>query len=156
MSATNEFFYVHVFSNKRSTVAKIDTRDTTFIGPWLPADNKAFLIDEPVRLSTNDVAQMVAQGISGNQAKKIGVWALALTWALDFVARYSGIIVDHASGSVAWSMSPHVIAAMVYGEIDPGTTYKAFWNSPLRGVLDASVLVGYADADNLLQANWLN
>ncbi len=65
MSATTDFVGVRVFSDLRSTVAKIDTRDSTVPGICLPApaaDNTAFPIGEPVRVSTDDPAQVALLG----------------------------------------------------------------------------------------------
>lgn len=81
MSGTTDFVGVRVFSDLRSTVAKISTRDSTVVGMTLPAplaDNAAFPLNEPVRLSTDNpeqiellgaglvqdaVSQMAAEGI---------------------------------------------------------------------------------------------
>lgn len=65
MSATTDFVGVRRFSNLSSTIAKIDTRDSTVIGLVLPApaaDNVAFPLNEPVKLSIDNVAQVAALG----------------------------------------------------------------------------------------------
>lgn len=65
MSGTTPFVGVRVFSDLTKTVAAIDTRDSTVIGLSLPApaaDNAKFPMDEPVRISTNDVAAVAALG----------------------------------------------------------------------------------------------
>lgn len=86
MSGTTDFVGVRRFSNLRSTVAKIDTRDSTVIGLCSPAplaDNVAFPLDEPVTLSLDNseqiaklgagivrdsVDQMLSEGIIGDVA----------------------------------------------------------------------------------------
>lgn len=63
--ATTDFVGVRVFSNLGTSVAKIDTRDSTVIGMVLPAaaaDNTAFPLNEPVRLSTDDPVQVAKLG----------------------------------------------------------------------------------------------
>lgn len=65
MSGTTDFVGVRRFSNLLSTVAKIDTRDSTKPGMVLPAplaDNAAFPINEPVRLSLDDSEQLTKLG----------------------------------------------------------------------------------------------
>ncbi len=65
MSGTTDFVGVRRFSNLRSTVAKIDTRDSTKIGIVAPAptaDNAAFPLDEPVKLSIDNVEQVAKLG----------------------------------------------------------------------------------------------
>lgn len=65
MSGTTDFVGVRRFSNLRSTVAKIDTRDSTVLGICLPApaaDATAFPLDEPVRLSIDDAEQVEKLG----------------------------------------------------------------------------------------------
>lgn len=65
MSGTTDFVGVRRFSNLASTVAKIDTRDSTVIGLCLPAptgDNTAFPLDEPVALSIDDPEQVAKLG----------------------------------------------------------------------------------------------
>lgn len=65
MAGTTDFVGVRVFSDLRSTVAKIDTRDSTVASMVLPAplaDNAAFPMDEPVRISTDDPDQIAKLG----------------------------------------------------------------------------------------------
>jgi phage tail sheath protein FI len=65
MSATSPFVGVRVFSDLSSTVAAVDTRDSTCIGVTLPApaaDNTAFPLDEPVALSIDDTEQIAKLG----------------------------------------------------------------------------------------------
>ncbi|APO76117.1 phage tail sheath protein [Rhizobium etli 8C-3] len=65
MAGTTDFVGVRVFSDLRSTVAKIDTRDSTVLGMVLPAplaDNTAFPVGELVRLSTDDPVQVAKLG----------------------------------------------------------------------------------------------
>ncbi|CAH0339566.1 phage tail sheath family protein [Rhizobium sp. CECT 9324] len=65
MSGTTDFVGVRRFSNLTSTVAKIDTRDSTVVGLCVPAptaDNTAFPLDEPVKLSIDDPAQVALLG----------------------------------------------------------------------------------------------
>ncbi|MFN3440967.1 MAG: phage tail sheath family protein [Rhizobium rosettiformans] len=65
MSGTTDFVGVRQFSNLRSTVAKIDTRDSTVIGLVSPAplaDNTAFPLDEPVTLSLDNSEQIELLG----------------------------------------------------------------------------------------------
>lgn len=65
MAGTTDFVGVRVFSDLTSTVAKIDTRNSTVIGIPLPApeaDNAAFPIGEPVRLFTGDASQVAKLG----------------------------------------------------------------------------------------------
>lgn len=65
MSATTPFVGVRVFSDLSGTVASVDTRDSTVIGLTLPApaaDNAAYPLDEPVRLSLDDSAQVAKLG----------------------------------------------------------------------------------------------
>jgi len=65
MSGTTDFVGVRRFSNLTSTVAKIDTRDSTVVGLCVPAptaDNTAFPLDEPVKLSLDDPAQIALLG----------------------------------------------------------------------------------------------
>lgn len=76
MSGTTDFVGVRQFSNLRSTVAKIDTRDSTAIGVPLPAplaDNTAFPIDEPVTLSLDNSAQieLLGAGIARDTVNQI-------------------------------------------------------------------------------------
>ena len=68
MAATTDFVGVRVFSDLRSTIASIDTRDSTAIGMCLPlpnillADEAAFPIDTPIRLATDDPEQLAMLG----------------------------------------------------------------------------------------------
>ncbi|WP_311272392.1 MULTISPECIES: phage tail sheath family protein [unclassified Rhizobium] len=65
MSGTTDFVGVRRFSNLTSTVAKIDTRDSTVVGMVLPAptaDNAAFPIGEPVKLKLDDIEQIAKLG----------------------------------------------------------------------------------------------
>jgi phage tail sheath protein FI len=65
MSATTSFVGTRVFSDLTSTVASVDTRDSTVIGVTLPApaaDNAAFPLDEPVALSIDDPDQIALLG----------------------------------------------------------------------------------------------
>lgn len=65
MSGTTDFVGVRRFSNLLATVAKIDTRDSTVPGLAAPAptaDNTAFPLDEPVRLSIDDAEQVAKLG----------------------------------------------------------------------------------------------
>lgn len=65
MSATTDFVGVRVLSDLRSTVAKIDTRDSTVAGIALPAaqaDNTKFPINEPVALPMDDPDMVAALG----------------------------------------------------------------------------------------------
>ncbi len=65
MSGTTDFVGVRRFSNLTSTVAKIDTRDSTVAGMVLPAptaDNAAFPIGELVKLRLDDDAQIAKLG----------------------------------------------------------------------------------------------
>lgn len=65
MSGTTDFVGVRQFSNLRSTVAKIDTRDSTAIGMPLPAplaDDEAFPIGQLVKLSLDDSDQIALLG----------------------------------------------------------------------------------------------
>lgn len=65
MSGTTDFVGVRRFSNLLSTVAKIDTRNSTWPGMAAPAplaDNVAFPLDEPVKLSLDDSEQIAALG----------------------------------------------------------------------------------------------
>lgn len=65
MSATTDFVGVRVFSDLRSTVAKIDTRDSTTIGLVLPApaaDADEFPLNTKVRLPIDDVEKVAALG----------------------------------------------------------------------------------------------
>lgn len=65
MSGTTDFVGVRRFSNLTSTVAKIDTRDSTIVGLVAPAplaDNTAFPLNEPVALSLDDSAQVALLG----------------------------------------------------------------------------------------------
>lgn len=76
MSGTTDFVGVRQFSNLRSTVAKIDTRDATAIGVPLPAplaDNAAFPIDEPVTLSLDNSEQigLLGEGIARDTVNQI-------------------------------------------------------------------------------------
>ena len=82
MSGTTPFVGVRVFSDLTSTVAAIDTRDSTVIGLALPppaADNAAFPIGELTRIPTDDpeivtklgaglardtISQIVSEGIA--------------------------------------------------------------------------------------------
>lgn len=66
MSGTTDFVGVRRFSNLTSTVAKIDTRDSTVIGLVAPApaaDGTAFPLDEPVRLSIDNAEQVGKLGV---------------------------------------------------------------------------------------------
>lgn len=57
MSGTTDFVGVRNFSNLLSTVAMIDTRDSTVIGAALPsplADNSRYPLNEPVTISLDD------------------------------------------------------------------------------------------------------
>jgi uncharacterized protein len=76
MSGTTDFVGVRRFSNLRSTVAKIDTRDSTVIGVPLPAplaDNVTFPIDEPVKLSLDNSEQigLLGAGIARDTVNQI-------------------------------------------------------------------------------------
>lgn len=76
MSGTTDFVGVRRFSNLLSTVAKIDTRDSTVIGVPLPAplaDNAAFPIDEPVTLSLDNSEQigLLGAGIAQDTVNQI-------------------------------------------------------------------------------------
>ncbi|MDM9647761.1 phage tail sheath family protein [Rhizobium sp. S163] len=65
MAGTTDFVGVRVFSDLTSTVAKIDTRDSTVLGVALPApaaDDAAFPIGELTRLSTDDPVQVAKLG----------------------------------------------------------------------------------------------
>ncbi len=65
MSGTTDFVGVRRFSNLSSTVAKIDTRNSTVVGLAAPAplaDNTKFPINEPTKLSLDDAAQFAALG----------------------------------------------------------------------------------------------
>lgn len=66
MSATTNFVGVRVFSDLRNSVASIDTRDSTVIGMCLPLPNIApsanIPIDEPIRISTDDVDTVASLG----------------------------------------------------------------------------------------------
>ncbi|GLR51281.1 phage tail sheath family protein [Shinella yambaruensis] len=65
MSATTDFVGVRNFSDLRSTVAKIDTRDSTIPGVALPApeaDNVKFPIGEPVAVPLDDAEMITALG----------------------------------------------------------------------------------------------
>lgn len=65
MSGTTDFVGVRRFSNLTSTVAKIDTRDSTVVGICMPApvaDAAAFPLDEPVSLSIDDTEQLAKLG----------------------------------------------------------------------------------------------
>ena len=65
MSGTTDFVGVRRFSNLRSTVAKIDTRNSTVVGIAAPAplaDNTKFPINELVTLSLDDATQFTALG----------------------------------------------------------------------------------------------
>ncbi|KQV31624.1 phage tail protein [Rhizobium sp. Root1203] len=65
MAGTTDFVGVRVFSDLTSTVAKIDTRDSTVIGMACPAPNAdvtAFPIDTLVRISTDDAVQVAKLG----------------------------------------------------------------------------------------------
>ena len=76
MSATTPFVGVRVFSDLRGSVAAIDTRDSTVIGMALPLpnldpdDEVLFPLDEPVRISTDDV-EMVSKLGAGVAADTI-------------------------------------------------------------------------------------
>lgn len=70
MSGTTDFVGVRRFSNLSSTVAKIDTRDSTVISIVAPAplaDNTAFPMDEPLSLSIDDTAQLELLGAGSVQ-----------------------------------------------------------------------------------------
>jgi hypothetical protein len=76
MSGTTDFVGVRQFSNLRSTVAKIDTRDSTAIGVPLPAplaDNTAFPLDEPVTLSLDNSEQieLLGEGVARDTVNQI-------------------------------------------------------------------------------------
>jgi len=65
MAGTTDFVGVRVFSDLTSTVAKIDTRDSTVLAMALPApeaDDAAFPIGELTRLSTDDAVQVAKLG----------------------------------------------------------------------------------------------
>jgi len=65
MAGTTDFVGVRVFSNLSSTVAKIDTRDSTVIAMASPApeaDDTAFPVGTLVRLSTDDPVQVAKLG----------------------------------------------------------------------------------------------
>ena len=65
MSGTTDFVGVRVFSDLSSTVAKIDTRDSTAIGLALPApaaDNTRYPIGELSRISLDDPEAVTALG----------------------------------------------------------------------------------------------
>lgn len=65
MSGTTDFVGVRVFSDLSSTVAKIDTRDSTAIGMALPAaaaDAARYPIGELSRISLNDPEAVAALG----------------------------------------------------------------------------------------------
>lgn len=65
MAATTDFVGVRRFSNLVASVAKIDTRDSTVVGLVTPAptaDNTAFPLDEPVRLSIDNAEQVAKLG----------------------------------------------------------------------------------------------
>ncbi|CDZ45608.1 tail sheath protein [Neorhizobium galegae] len=107
MAGTTDFVGVRVFSDLRSTVAKIDTRDSTVIGMVLPAplaDNTAFPLNEPVRLSTEDTDQLAKLGAG---------------LALDTVSQIKseGIVADLAFVRVAHSAAS-VPADKLAGEIN--------------------------------------
>lgn len=65
MSGTTNFVGVRVFSDLASTVAKIDTRDSTAIGMALlapAADNARYPIGELSRILLNDPEAVTALG----------------------------------------------------------------------------------------------
>lgn len=65
MSGTTDFVGVRVFSDLSSTVAKIDTRDSTVIGITLPApaaDAGRYPLNTKVRISTDDVEAIADLG----------------------------------------------------------------------------------------------
>lgn len=79
MSATTPFVGTRVFSDLRSTVASIDTRDSTVIGMCLPLTNIAISNsnkipkNEPFRISTDDTAtiEMLGPGVAQDTIKQI-------------------------------------------------------------------------------------
>ncbi len=122
MSGTTDFVGVRVFSDLRSTVAKIDTRDSTVIGLVLPAplaDNAAFPLNEPVRLSTDDaelatklgagvaldtVNQIASEGIVTDIAFVRTQHSVLTDPALKLEAEINSIVGSAATKTGAWAL----------------------------------------------------
>jgi hypothetical protein len=97
MSGTTNFVGVRRFSDLRSTVARIDTRDSTVIGLVLPAplaDNTAFPINEPVRLSTDDADQFTKLGAGVAQDTVNQIKAEGISTDIVFVRAQHSALVD--------------------------------------------------------------
>jgi len=100
MSGTTDFVGVRGFSNLRSTVAKIDTRNSTVVGVCLPApaaDNTVFPLDEPVRLSIDDPEQVekLGEGIARDTVDQFLTEGIVTDLA--FVRSQHSILTDPAA-----------------------------------------------------------
>ncbi|WP_020185959.1 phage tail sheath family protein [Methylopila sp. 73B] len=91
MAATTPHVGVRVFSDLSSTVASIDTRDSTVIGMVMPCPNIAsgdaskFPLNEPVRLSTDDPEMVAALGAGLAQDAVAQIASEGVTTDLIFV-----------------------------------------------------------------------
>jgi len=97
MSGTTDFVGVRRFSNLRSTVAKIDTRNSTVVGMAAPAplaDNAKFPINEPVRLSLDDATQFTALGAGQVQDTVSQMLSEGIVTDIAFVRTPHSILTD--------------------------------------------------------------
>lgn len=135
MSGTTDFVGVRRFSNLRSTVAKIDTRDSTVVGVCLPAptaDNVAFPMDEPVRLSIDDpeqveklgtgiardtVDQMLSEGIVTDLAFVRAQHSILTDPALKLAAEINAIVGNAGSKTGMWAL----LDAKSHIKLEPGS-----------------------------------
>ena len=135
MSGTTDFVGVRRFSNLRSTVAKIDTRDSTVVGVCLPAptaDNVAFPMDEPVRLSIDDpeqveklgtgiardtVDQMLSEGIVTDLAFVRAPHSVLTDPALKLEAEINAIVGNAGSKTGMWAL----LDAKSHIKLEPGS-----------------------------------
>lgn len=100
MSATTPFVGTRVFSDLSSTVASVDTRDSTVIGVTLPAplaDNDAFPLDEPVALSIDDTDQIAALGAGLAQDAVNQLLSEGIVTELSFVRTAHSDLTDAAA-----------------------------------------------------------
>lgn len=165
MSGTTDFVGVRRFSNLRSTVARIDTRNSTVIGMALPAplaDNTAFPIDEPTVLSLDNpeqlellgasmardaVDQMLSEGIVGDVAFVRTPHSTLTDPAQKLEAEVNGIVGSAGAKTGVWAL----LDAKSHIKLEPGCIIApGYMSHRLDGAANPIVAASRTVADRII------